>query len=427
MTITPLIGPNGKIPILIRDDDINFFTKSNMLESIYSNAWNNNFKVSLSVIPYQKTINDVCIPPNVRNSNKYYSIENNKELCIFLKDKINHNFIEILQHGVSHALIDDRGEFSKKIDSNNRSLNNMINGIFHQYYKNSDINNVGNSDDGSDDHNNNKINFKSYTNIGRNIIKKSLDIEPLFFTAPFDDISKGNLNLLSEMNLVPIYGQSNFHKFFRSPYIPNDIKKYLAKKISKKFSNIGFIIPFIISNKISYYRNKEGKRYKDHGIMLSIPKRPKIGIYSNNKEKSQIFVEWVSNTISNCISKRTPLGILNHYHHYFYDWNYDSITRGNLFEQWQQILTLLNQIPFSWKTSFFDFYERLKKIQNVKISKTGLKINVVSNILIEDISFKINNGWDLEKNQSLVYDEEDKTIVTIKHLQPDSKNTFYLK
>ena len=67
MTITPLLGPNGKIPILIRDDDTNFFTKSNMLESIYTNAWNNQFKVSLSVIPYQKTINDVCVPHDFRN------------------------------------------------------------------------------------------------------------------------------------------------------------------------------------------------------------------------------------------------------------------------------------------------------------------------------------------------------------------------
>ena len=86
MTITPLIGPNGKIPILIRDDDTNFFTKSNMLKSIYSKAWNNNFKVSISVIPYQKAINDVCIPSDARNSQEYYSIENNKEICSFLKD-----------------------------------------------------------------------------------------------------------------------------------------------------------------------------------------------------------------------------------------------------------------------------------------------------------------------------------------------------
>jgi hypothetical protein len=87
MTITPLLGPNGKIPIFIRDDDTNFFTKCNMVKSIYSKAWSNGFKVSLSVMPYQKAIHDVCVPPPIRKSREHYSIENNKELCSFLKRK----------------------------------------------------------------------------------------------------------------------------------------------------------------------------------------------------------------------------------------------------------------------------------------------------------------------------------------------------
>ena len=135
MTITPLLGPKGKIPILIRDDDTNFFTKSNMLESIYSKAWNNQFKVSLSVIPYQKAINDVCVPPDIRNSQEHYSIENNEELCSFLKEKIKHNKIEIIQHGVSHDLIDGRGEFGKQIDGKSENINRTINETFTHYYR----------------------------------------------------------------------------------------------------------------------------------------------------------------------------------------------------------------------------------------------------------------------------------------------------
>jgi hypothetical protein len=54
MRIERLVGPCGKLPILIRDDDTNFFTKDHMLESIYSEAWNKGFKVSLSVIPSQR-------------------------------------------------------------------------------------------------------------------------------------------------------------------------------------------------------------------------------------------------------------------------------------------------------------------------------------------------------------------------------------
>ena len=77
MTIEKLIGPNGKVPILIRDDDINYFTKPEMLESIYSNAWTEGFKVSLSTIPLQKGLDDLGVPPLYRQSGLLYSIADN--------------------------------------------------------------------------------------------------------------------------------------------------------------------------------------------------------------------------------------------------------------------------------------------------------------------------------------------------------------
>ena len=292
MTITPLLGPNGKTPILVRDDDINFFTKSNMLESIYSDAWKNQFRVSLCVIPYQKAINDVCIPPSVRNSQGYYAVENNRELCSFLKDKINHNHVEIIQHGVSHALIDGRGEFSGNIDGNS-DVKAIISDTHTQYHNAYDDNDDNDNHIGRYNNGNNKTDFKSYVNIGRNIIKKSLGVAPVFFAPPFDDLSTKNLNLLLDFGMIPIYGQSNYHRFFRSPYIPNYVKRYLANKIIKKFASVGFIVPFIIPN--VNCRNNQN----NHGLMLHIPKRPKMNPISSNKEEgSQTFVKWVSNAIS---------------------------------------------------------------------------------------------------------------------------------
>ena len=419
MTITPLVGPNGKIPILIRDDDTNFFTKSNMLESIYSNAWNNQFKVSLSVIPYQKTINDVCVPPDFRNSPEHHSIENNEELCTFLKEKIRHSKIEIIQHGVTHDLIDGRGEFSQQIDGKSEDINRTIKDTFTHYYRSLNT-------DGYEK--NNKIGFESYVNIGRDIIRKSLDINPVLFVPPFDDFSTHNLNLLSSLGMIPIYGQSNYHRFFRSPYVPNYFKKYFASKLLKKFANVGFIIPFIMSN-VDYYNNNPSQ-----GIMLYIPRRLKINPISNSnknaekeQESSQTFVKWISNTISYSMVQRTPLGILNHYHHYFYDWNHDSITRKNLFEQWNQILHLFNKIPFSWKTTFFDLYQRIKKIKKINIAITGQKITIKSdNELIEEISFKVDKVLQLVK-EDVVYDEQDKTIITIDQLKPNSTSVLYVK
>ena len=168
--------------------------------------------------------------------------------------------------------------------------------------------------------------------------------------------------------------------------------------------------------------------------MLYIPRRLKINPISNSnknaekeEESSQTFVKWISNTISYSMVQRTPLGILNHYHHYFYDWNYDSITRKNLFEQWNQILHLLNKIPFSWKTTFFDLYQRTRKIKKINIAITGQKITIKSgDELIEEISFKVDKRLQLVK-EDVVYDEQDKTIITIDQLKPNSTSVFYVK
>jgi hypothetical protein len=417
--ITPLLGPKGKIPILIRDDDTNFFTKSNMLKSIYSNAWNNQFKVSISVIPYQKTINDACVPPDIRNIQEHYSIENNEELCKFLKRNIKYNKIEIIQHGVTHDLINGRGEFSQQIDGKSEDISRTIKDTCNRYYRSPNTGNI---------EKNSKIGFEFYVNIGRDIIRKSLDINPVLFVPPFDDFSARNLNLISNLDMIPIYGQSNYHRFFRSPYIPNYVKRYFARKILKKFANVGFIIPFIMSN-VDYYKNKHNQ-----GIMLHIPRRLKINPISNpnksaekEEESSQTFVKWISNTISYSMVQRTPLCILNHYHHYFYDWNYDSITRKNLFEQWSQILHLLNKIPFSWKTTFFDLYQRIRKIKKINIAFTGQKITIKSgDESIEETSFKADKLLQSVK-QDEVYDEQDKTIITIDQLKPNSNRVFYVK
>jgi hypothetical protein len=180
---------------------------------------------------------------------------------------------------------------------------------------------------------------------------------------------------------------------------------------------------------VDYSNNKHNQ-----GIMLYIPRRLKINPISNSnknaekeQESSQTFVKWISNTISYSIVKRTPLGILNHYHHYFYDWNYDSITRKNLFDQWNQILHLLNKIPFSWKTTFFDLYQRIRKIKKISIAITGQKIAIKSgDELIEEISFKSDKILQLVK-ADVVYDEQDKTIITIDQLKPNSISVFYIK
>jgi hypothetical protein len=88
---------------------------------------------------------------------------------------------------------------------------------------------------------------------------------------------------------------------------------------------------------------------------------------------------------------------------------------------------LLIKIPFSWKTSFLGLHQRIETINKITISKTGLKITIGSNDLVEDISFKVDNRLNVEKNGNLVIDDEDKKINNVNQLRTDSKTVFYIQ
>ncbi|WP_458721699.1 hypothetical protein [Candidatus Nitrosocosmicus sp. R] len=63
----------------------------------------------------------------------------------------------------------------------------------------------------------------------------------------------------------------------------------------------------------------------------------------------------------------------------------------------------------------------------MNIAITGQKITIISSDqLLEDISFKVNKRLHMEK-ENTVYDERDKTIISINQLKPNSKTVFYVK
>ena len=203
MKIVPLVGPSGRLPILIRDDDTNFFTKGSMLQSIYSEAWNKGFKISLSVIPSQKGFDEMCVPPNFRQTGLLYPITNNEELIKFVKDKLRKGLIEVLLHGFSHSVVNAyRGEFGINALDQEANLNSAI-----------------------------------------SILMSAFGIRPNFFVPPYDDISYKNLQLVKKYGLIPIYGKENIHKFFRSPFVPTFFKKRVAKKIYHGLGKSAYIVP----------------------------------------------------------------------------------------------------------------------------------------------------------------------------------------
>jgi hypothetical protein len=412
MRIERLVGPCGKLPILIRDDDTNFFTKDHMLESIYSEAWNKGFKVSLSVVPSQRGFDDLCVPPDLRQTGLLYSITNNESLVKFLNDKIRRDTIEILQHGFCHSIVRGyRGEFGINSSDQEANLNTAI-----------------------------------------GIIKQAFGIHPNFFVPPYDDISYKNLQLVRKYDMVPIYGQENIHKFFRSSYIPTFLKKRVAKQIYNKLGKSAFIVPVSVNiygnnniNSTSSTRNNHGNDDNSSiaaGDAEVITTLPPIGLRFEKLISVDSFLDSVSKIVSFARSNRSKMGslcIINHYHQYFYDWS-QSITRGEMFSIWQKLLSYLagdstydnNYVDFGWKTTFSELYNRVLKIQRmITVSKTGSKVTVESiseSENIDNFSFQIDHG-DLEKSNvdddDVMFEKETK-IITIKRILPKSKFTIYL-
>jgi hypothetical protein len=372
--IERLIGPNGNVPVLIRDDDTNFFTKTDMLESVYSKAWHDGYKVCLSVVPFQKGIDDICVPPEIRQTGLFYSIEDNRALICYLKDKIRNQLVEVLQHGLSHDYVKGgRGEFGT------------------HFSKNEDI------------------------KIGRNIIKKAFEIEPMFFVPPGEDLSKQNLRALLALGVIPIYRETFFDKFLRNSFVPEQAKRAAMKALMNLHNNSKSSEDKVLFRYIKPVNISIGR----HVITWSLPKIVK----AVNLNNSDSLFKLTDEIIESCNISRAPLCIINHYHLYYYDWN-SSITKKDLFQSWRQLVNSLDRLGFTWKVSFSELYSRVKEIQDIYIVKTGSKITIESKIHIKDFSFRSTHS--IEPKASVVIDKE-TNILTIKYLDPKTRIILYEK
>jgi Uncharacterized protein conserved in bacteria (DUF2334) len=379
MVIKPLIGPKGSIPILIRDDDTNFFTDKRMLESIYSEAWNQGFKVSFSVVPLQRGIEDIAVPPDVRNTNSLYSIGENRQLIDYLNSKIDHHSIEILQHGTSHDY--DKNKY----------------GSWGEFGVNRDK--------------------RKEIELGLNTLKSALIVQPRFFVPPGESLSRKNLRAASEVGLVPIYRETLYDGFLRQRLVPDMLKQialrivrsryYRTNTMAEESLGVQFIKPVML-----YIRN--------YGITWSLPR-----LWSSHLTSFQSLFKLNSEILKLCTLSRSAICVINHYHLYYYDWN-STITKSDLFHAWGRILTSLNKIEFGWKTTFSELYQRAKKIQNVTVLKTGSKITIKSKAPVHDLALQISKP--LEPNSLLVKDEvRVNNIVTLSSLEPENKVILYEK
>ncbi len=111
--------------VIIRDDDISFFTHPKQLEQIYGRLWEANHPVCLAVIPAQNGNARVAyregqpIDPSIaiayRGQDTNFSITENQELCVFLNDLVRQGLVEICLHGYCHGFFEFHSEDEAKI------------------------------------------------------------------------------------------------------------------------------------------------------------------------------------------------------------------------------------------------------------------------------------------------------------------------
>jgi hypothetical protein len=124
------------VKYIIRDDDINYFTKPEEIIGIYSSVWDD-CPVSLSVTPFQWGRPAWLYPDATRESDEIYSLAENKELLDFLRDGCARNRLTVMMHGFNHDIPSGEPEFwaGEKLHEKARMGKSYLEGILNRPVK----------------------------------------------------------------------------------------------------------------------------------------------------------------------------------------------------------------------------------------------------------------------------------------------------
>ena len=96
------------VKLVIRDDDINFFTTVEDLEFVYRGF--NGFPISYAVIPRVLDISTKGYCPETRGNSVPRDISENKELVTWIRKNVNSGNCDVLLHGINHSYkFDNKG------------------------------------------------------------------------------------------------------------------------------------------------------------------------------------------------------------------------------------------------------------------------------------------------------------------------------
>jgi hypothetical protein len=352
VAVTPLpFGYNAGV--VIRDDDLCYFTSPENLDEIYEKAWRQGFKVSFSVIPKVKAINDPLVPPCYRGASTLHEICENKELVGYLGRKLASHQVDILQHGYTHEAFGNLPEFRL----------------------------------------NNRQEIMERLNSGREILETCLPPRIRVFVPPWDSISEKALEIVGKEDLAIVKREEKFHTQLRFNIISSRFGKFLDDPI---FSLIGKENRSVV---------QKTAKVKDVGSSTS-PEKCSLVFYEDEKRrKEKINVIKAEKAFSMLNRNMNGLFcILNHYYSYYEDWQ-----SGVNLEMLNHFYSLLDEFnkPNIWKTTFTEVVDWIRKRDKVRVEISEKKVILQSPVAIEGLTIK---GEDYQ----LIPDNEDD--ITIKEL-----------
>jgi hypothetical protein len=155
--------------VVIRDDDASYFTKPKTLELLYGSFFKEKKPINFSVIPkitanividssnpYRKQEQleyDPIIPPECRGCDEMFPVNENTEIVEFIQSL---ESCEVLQHGLTHGLVDGIKEF-------------RINDL-HE--------------------------IERRASLGSKLLQECFHVSPSFFVPPWDNVSTETINFL---------------------------------------------------------------------------------------------------------------------------------------------------------------------------------------------------------------------------------------
>ena len=155
--------------LLVRDDDVSYFTKPKTLEILYGSFIEEKKPINFSVIPkitanieidsgnpYRKREQlkyDPIIPPKCRGCDETFPVNEKKEIVEFIQSL---ESCEILQHGLTHGFVDGIKEFR-----------------------------ISNDDE-----------IRRRANLGSEILQECFHVKPSFFVPPWDNVSTETIHFL---------------------------------------------------------------------------------------------------------------------------------------------------------------------------------------------------------------------------------------